>query len=323
MKTNKLFIFFISLFILPLSVFAGNYYYTGTDCRPYHVPTSNEEVLIYINTGVPHKIISITFSIYNMGNVDEFSVVDDVTNGKTYFSGDGYATDSSFPGHTGTLYAFNTSGKIKIRYKRMGSGSPAPEIYINSTVDNNSFTSLAVSGIGRFLSKAYIGNYTPHSYNATLNVTGHTLLRGNTYLTSFVGIGMTPNTSYRLAVSGNSYFNGNVGIGTAPNSSYKLSIKGSIKVTEIFVLPIGEFPDYVFSKDYKLRELNEVKDFIQENGHLPDIPSAGEVKENGIPVGDLQTKLLLKIEELTLYTIQQKELIDKLEKRIVELENNK
>ena len=64
-------------------------------------------------------------------------------------------------------------------------------------------------------------------------------------------------------------------------------------------------PDYVFEKEYKLKTLQEVENFIKQNGHLPNIPSAKEVeKSNGISLGEMSEKQLLKIEELTLYIIE-------------------
>ena len=65
-----------------------------------------------------------------------------------------------------------------------------------------------------------------------------------------------------------------------------------------------KWPDFVFDKDYKLRTLQEVENHINEHKHLPDIPSEKEVKENGLSLGEMQAKLLQKIEELTLYTIE-------------------
>ena len=70
--------------------------------------------------------------------------------------------------------------------------------------------------------------------------------------------------------------------------------------------------DYVFNKDYKLMSLYELEQFIQTNKHLPEIPSETEVKENGINLGEMQGKLLLKIEELTLYIIELQKQIDEL-----------
>ena len=104
--------------------------------------------------------------------------------------------------------------------------------------------------------------------------------------------------------------NGNIGIGTA-SPAYKLDVNGTIRANEIIVNTTGA--DFVFAEDYKLRPLSEVKAFIQENKHLPEIKSAQEMQENGVGINELQTQLLQKIEELTLYILQQEERIRALE----------
>ena len=104
--------------------------------------------------------------------------------------------------------------------------------------------------------------------------------------------------------------NGNVGIGTT-SPSYKLDVNGTIRANEIIVNTTGA--DFVFADDYQLRPLSEVKAFITENKHLPEIKSAQEMQENGVGINELQTQLLQKIEELTLYILQQEERIKALE----------
>jgi len=96
---------------------------------------------------------------------------------------------------------------------------------------------------------------------------------------------------------------GNVGIGTS-NPQYLLDVKGIIRAMEIKVEPIGQFADFVFAEDYSLPTLKDVDGFIQTNGHLPNVPSASEVKEKGLNLVEMQIRLLQKIEELTLYTIE-------------------
>ena len=81
--------------------------------------------------------------------------------------------------------------------------------------------------------------------------------------------------------------------------------------------------DYVFYEDYKLMSLSELEKFINTNKHLPEIPSEKEVKENGINLGEMQGKLLLKIEELTLYIIEQEKQLKDLQKQINELKQTK
>jgi len=107
--------------------------------------------------------------------------------------------------------------------------------------------------------------------------------------------------------------NGNIGIGTTAPTE-KLSVKGKIRAQEIKVELTG-WADYVFAKDYKLPTLEETENHIKKNGHLPNIPSAAEVAKNGVELGEMNKKLLQKIEELTLYIIDQQKRIEKLENK--------
>lgn len=85
----------------------------------------------------------------------------------------------------------------------------------------------------------------------------------------------------------------------------------------------GSVPDYVFQPNYKLKTLNELEAFIKANSHLPSIPNAKEIEANGQDVGDLQLKLLEKIEELTLYLIEQEKKYKLLEEKLKKLETEK
>lgn len=107
--------------------------------------------------------------------------------------------------------------------------------------------------------------------------------------------------------------NGNVGIGTS-NPTYKLSVNGNIRSKEVVVE--SGWADYVFNEKYTLLSLEEVESFIQQHKHLPNIPSAKEIEKNGLPLGDVQKKMMEKIEELTLYIIQQSKAISELQKKL-------
>lgn len=110
--------------------------------------------------------------------------------------------------------------------------------------------------------------------------------------------------------------NGNVGIGTS-NPQAKLAVNGSILAKSIRVSTVATYwPDYVFSSDYELMSLEELEKYISDNKHLPGIISSAEVEAQGdIDLGEINTKLLEKIEELTLYIIDLQKQIDELKNR--------
>ncbi|MGN6493881.1 MAG: hypothetical protein ACTHLE_17920 [Agriterribacter sp.] len=118
-------------------------------------------------------------------------------------------------------------------------------------------------------------------------------------------------------------YNGNVGIGTSNTSDpeYKLFVEAGVRTRKVKV-DQAAWPDYVFNDDYNLRPLDEVEHFITANKHLPDVPSAAEVKKDGLNLGDNQAVLLKKIEELTLYIIDQQKQIDDLKKLVQQGQNS-
>jgi hypothetical protein len=116
---------------------------------------------------------------------------------------------------------------------------------------------------------------------------------------------------------------GNVGIGIKLNSAtnpnnYKLAVNGVIGCKALKVeTTITPWPDYVFEKNYKLKTIPELEVFLKENKHLPNVPSAAEVTKEGIDVATMDAKLLEKIEELSLYIIEQNKRIEALEQNVV------
>jgi len=111
---------------------------------------------------------------------------------------------------------------------------------------------------------------------------------------------------------------GNVGIGTT-TPTHKLAVNGTIKAKEVLIDSTG-WADYVFAEDYRLAPRAEVEQHIREKKHLPGIPSAAEVATQGVSLGDMQAKLLSKIEELTLHLIRLEQENGSLRERVQKLE---
>jgi len=154
----------------------------------------------------------------------------------------------------------------------------------------------------------------------------------------FITYGASPSQGFAVGVNGGNsslellgsnhqaYFRGNVGIGTTSIGSYKLAVAGKIAAVgevKVFIAGTTSFPDYVFYPDYKLTPLNEVEDYIKENGHLPEVPTAKEVEQEGLSLNEMSIILLKKVEEMTLHLIELKKENELLKARIKKLEHEK
>ncbi|BBM86330.1 hypothetical protein [Candidatus Uabimicrobium amorphum] len=133
----------------------------------------------------------------------------------------------------------------------------------------------------------------------------------------WIGMNTAPVKDFTLAV------NGRIGIGVTKlaDAATKLAVKGKITAEEVRIVKMDNWADFVFADDYKLIPIDQLEQSIKRNKHLPNIPSEREVKEQGIQLGEMQAKLLQKIEELTLYTIQQEKKITTLQQQKNTLEN--
>jgi hypothetical protein len=137
------------------------------------------------------------------------------------------------------------------------------------------------------------------------------------WLAAYGGIKMFTKATPRLAIT----VDGNVGIGTtAPQA--KLAVNGDVFAKKVKVTQTG-WPDYVFSPDYKMRSLPELERYIKENQHLPEMPTATAIQQDGQDLGEMNKKLLQKVEELTLYLIELKKENNEMKQRIYKLEKNK
>lgn len=105
---------------------------------------------------------------------------------------------------------------------------------------------------------------------------------------------------------------GDLGLGVEI-PEHKLDVAGTIRATEILVE--AQTADFVFDDDYNLRDLAQIEEFIKEQKHLPDIPSAAQMVVDGVNLAEMNKLLLMKIEELTLYIIQQDKRIEMLEQK--------
>lgn len=132
-------------------------------------------------------------------------------------------------------------------------------------------------------------------------------------------IGLTSDNTMDLQ-STNITLTGKVGINTNNESdTYALAVDGGILTNEVFIKNVDEWYDNVFAKDYKLLSLSDLKRYVNEFGHLPEVPSETEVLAEGYNMAEMQSILLKKIEELTLYTLKQQEELEMLKQTIEEL----
>jgi hypothetical protein len=168
-----------------------------------------------------------------------------------------------------------------------------------------------------------LGQYANH--NISIHVTVPTsasswALSGNGSISANHFLGTTDNNPLIFKTAGIESFRitptGQVSIGTTDPKTYKLAVNGDAIFTRLKVKLNSQWPDFVFHKNYKLPSLSELEAYINQKHHLPGIPPAEKMqKQEGIDVGDNQALLLQKIEELTLYIIEQHKRIETLEEQ--------
>jgi hypothetical protein len=197
--------------------------------------------------------------------------------------------------------------------------------------------SVTMSGQGTVLINSYgTGSIILSNTTSSGGLTFPMIVGLNEVKVGLVGwFGCTP----LFHVVGNSQFDGNVGIGTttpvaklevlaldtagaivvrnnADSVEFRVSGNGYVVARDIQVKTGIIIPDYVFEKDYKLKSLSEVEKFINANKHLPGVPSAADVKKDGLNVAEMDASLLKKVEELTLYVIDLKKQNETMQKEI-------
>ena len=129
---------------------------------------------------------------------------------------------------------------------------------------------------------------------------------------SFVAFGQ--NQDVEVEVDSNLLILGKMGVDYYPTN--KLDVNGTVRAKEVVAFP-WNWPDFVFDKEYKLLLLAEVEAYLETQGHLPDIPSTADAIANGVDLMEINAKLLQKVEELTLYVIEQNKELNKQDKEIL------
>ncbi|WP_121811968.1 AAA family ATPase [Mucilaginibacter kameinonensis] len=126
------------------------------------------------------------------------------------------------------------------------------------------------------------------------------------YVDPLVGAGFAIKVgSSGIAVNGNSVFNDGISIGTSTlPTGYKFAVNGGVIASTVTIKLYSQWPDYVFKLNYQLPSLTEVKTYIDKNQHLPEIPSEQEIAKAGLNLGEMNKLLMKKVEELTLYAIE-------------------
>lgn len=191
----------------------------------------------------------------------------------------------------------------------------------------------AASGATALDNIQFVSNHSVFTGNlhvgGSLNIDGGDLiLRRTTHPTGYI---VRPNTAgfknIAFAVEGggslelfhvasdHSTFSGNVGIGTSNPGTYMLAVEGKIGARSVKVT-LASWADHVFEKNYPLKSIDSLEAFIHQHKHLPNIPSAAEVKKEGVDLGEMQARLLEKIEELTLYVIELKKENDTIKEQL-------
>lgn len=172
--------------------------------------------------------------------------------------------------------------------------------------------------------------YSTGTAGTRYGVYGYGYNPGGTTAIGVYGTASSATNNWAGYFAGDCYVSSDLRIGTTTQATgYSLSVNGKVACEEVLVEDLANWPDYVFAADYDLMSLEELEKSIKENNHLPGVPSAMEIEENGLMLGDMQKKLIEKVEELTLYTIEQNkliksqgEMIDNMSRKIEKLEKD-
>ncbi|WP_051053001.1 hypothetical protein [Fulvivirga imtechensis] len=278
---------------------------TNADATPKMFITTNGR--IGIGTQAPTQKFEVIDGSINVKS-DPYSFIGvERLNGATIRMG---VTSDSHEGH------LSSSGSIKF----LTNGDATPRMFINTNgrigIGTNTPTQKLEVIDGSILVKsdpyASIGLERTNGAKISMGITSGST-EGFILSTGTLKFLTNADATPKMFIS----YNGNVGIGTS-NATDKLTVAGNIHSREVKVT-VNAGADFVFENDYSLPSLEDVSAFVMENKHLPEIPSEKEMLENGLELGEMNIKLLQKVEELTLYLIQQNELNKQLMEEVAEL----
>jgi len=199
-----------------------------------------------------------------------------------------------------TIFRNNGTDRMVINYDgKVGIGTmfPFQTLSLNATTPS----------LGLSIGESLYGSISVDNTSKDLVIEKSTLGSGKIIINASGG------TGWGVHMTEDNYFHYGGGLNPA---GYPFSSQSRILAPDFVALAVNSWPDYVFANDYKLRPLTEVKKFIEKNKHLPNIPSAAQIEKEGIQLGDMSKRLIEKVEELTLYILQQQEQIDELKKMV-------
>jgi len=236
----------------------------------FEITGSNHTAFFRGNVGIGTTTPGSSYKLDVNGTINAAGIL---INGAPFAGGGSQWTTS------GSNVYYNTAGNVGI-----GTANPSAKLNIYNSGPTQVIVGNPSTGSGGFTSLLYGTSADTNGYGYLQTIQSSGTALGNIILNKD---------------------GGNVGIGTTIPDA-KLAVKGQVHAQEVKVDLNGAVaPDYVFEKDYKLTSLEEIKNYIDQNKHLPEVPSAKEMEKNGVQLGEMNMLLLKKIEELTLYVIEQ------------------
>lgn len=247
-------------------------------------------------------------------------------------------TDGSWKGSLIAKISFHTTNwghgarysktEIWQKYNQMATSVSFIAGYYDATTNNATSDYLIwLKGGGTTYYYSANAPQSPRIYDGVQNALPYQEVNGATHtfktaVDSYVNSwGETSMGSISLLGTEQNFMNGGLGLGTSDLKGYKLAVNGNIRAKEIKV-EATNWPDYVFQKAYKLPSLAFIKTYIDQNQHLPEMPSEQEITKNGVSLGEVVKIQTKKIEELTLYLIEKDEQVNKLQDEVKQLKKS-